>query len=64
MILQKIYWHLQAMIKLAFYKILYGKRLKVGRITFRERFNLTICKGEININNGVFFNHDCSLTSN
>lgn len=44
--------------------MLYGKCLKVGRITFRERFNLTICKGEININNGVFFNHDCSLSSN
>lgn len=45
--------------------MLYGKRLKVGKITFRERFNLVIGKnGAININTGVFFNHDCSLTSN
>lgn len=64
MMMQKIYWHLQAMLKLAFYKMLYRKHLKVGRITFRERFNLTICDGMINISNGVFFNHDCSLTSN
>lgn len=65
MIIQKAYWHLQAMVKLAFYKVLYGKRLKVGRITFRERFNLAIGgNGIVKIDNGVFFNHDCSLTSN
>lgn len=62
--IQKIYWHLQSMLKLAFYKILFGKKLKVGKVTFRERFNLTISKGMIIIGNDVFFNHNCSLTCN
>lgn len=39
--------------------------MKPGRITFRERFNLDIDRtGTIRIDDGVFVNHDCSLTGN
>ncbi|WP_455667105.1 acyltransferase [Phocaeicola sp.] len=50
--------------KLIFYKLLYGKCLKCSFFTFRERFNLTIEKGEVCIGKNVFFNNDCSLTCN
>lgn len=63
MILQKIYWHLIAIIKIVFYRIIFGKKLTFPlSSTFRERFNLTVGGGKINVGKNVFFNHDCSIT--
>lgn len=63
MVLQKIYWHLIAIVKIMIYRIIFGKALTFPlSSTFRERFNLTIGGGKINIGNNVFFNHDCSIT--
>lgn len=63
MILQKIYWHLNALIKIMLYRVIFGKALTFPlSSTFRERFNLTVGGGKINIGKNVFFNHDCSIT--
>ena len=65
MVILKIYWHVLSALKLLFYKLIFGSKLKVGHITFRERFNLTInATGSVVISNGVFFNHDCSINCN
>lgn len=62
MIIQKINWHLIAIVKIMFYRIIFGKALTFPlSSTFRERFNLTIGGGQINIGKNVFFNHDCSI---
>lgn len=64
MIIQKIYWHIQSILKITLYKLLYGKKIKIGSLTVRDRFNLTILMdGHIYIGKNVFFNHDCSITS-
>lgn len=65
MFLQKVYWHVMALVKIVFYRIIFGGKLVLPfSTTFRERFNLTIGGGKINIGEKVFFNHDCSLTCN
>lgn len=62
--IQKIYWHLIAFVKIIFYKIIYCGKFKISlSSTFRERFNIFIEEGTINIGNNVFFNHDCSITA-
>lgn len=65
MIVQKIYWHILAIIKIVIYKILFGKSVHIPlSTTFRERFNLTIVEGgKVDIGENVFFNHDCSITA-
>lgn len=45
MIIQKIYWHIQSMVKLVLYKLIYGNKLRIGSITFRERFNISLQGG-------------------
>lgn len=62
MFIQKIYWHTLAIAKICFYRLLFGSKLQFPfSSTFRERFNLTIGGGKINIGEHVFFNNDCSL---
>ena len=66
--LQKLYWHIAAIVKILLYKLLFGKNLDFPlSSTFRERFNLTIVNGggissKVMIGKNVFFNHDCSIT--
>lgn len=65
MLILKAYWHVVAIIKIIIYKLLFGRRLCFPlSSTFRERFNLTLKDGTINIGKHVFFNHDCSLSCN
>lgn len=63
MLFYKILFHLKAIIKKMFLKLIYRKKIKFGkRVSFRRRFNLAIDKkGTVNIGNGVFFNNDCSI---
>jgi acetyltransferase-like isoleucine patch superfamily enzyme len=65
MIILKIYFHVNATVKLIFYKILYKKAFCFGKkFTFRKGFSIAIEKsGSIIIGNNCFFNNYCSLTS-
>jgi acetyltransferase-like isoleucine patch superfamily enzyme len=65
MLMLKIIYHIQAIVKIFFYNLIYGKRLNIGKgVTFRKGFSLLIGKeGEIQIDNGCFFNHYCSITA-
>ena len=49
--------------KLAYYKMKYGKRLKVGKgVHFRKGFIINISKnGQLEIGDGTFFNNYCSI---
>ena len=59
----KILWHLNAIIKICIYRLLFGNNISFPfSSTFRERFNLTISGGKLTVGNNVFFNHDCSIT--
>ena len=66
--IQKIYWHGVAIVKIVLYRMMFGKGLVFPlSSTFRERFNLTIVNGggissRVMIGRNVFFNHDCSIT--
>jgi len=63
MVVLKIYWHIIAVIKISFYKIIFGRELIFPySSTFRERFNLVVKRGYVQIGTKVFFNNDCSIT--
>lgn len=57
--------HILAMVKIVFYKIIYGNKIIFGKkVTFRKALSIVIEKnGKIIIGNGVFFNNYCSLNS-
>lgn len=61
----KIINHIVALLKMIFYKIIYGSRITFGKkVTFRKGMSVAIEKeGKIIIGNGVFFNNYCSLNS-
>lgn len=60
----KVFWHLNALIKIFFYKIIFGSKLKMGKnITFRKGFSLLVDGGKVSIGNNVFFNNYCSIVS-
>lgn len=61
----KIINHIVALLKMIFYKIIYGSRITFGkRVTFRKGMSIAIeNEGKIIIGNGVFFNNYCSLNS-
>lgn len=65
MLLLRIYFHLISFIKIFFYKLIYRKRLKIGRnVSFRKGFSLIIEKdGYVEIGDGCFFNNYCSINS-
>lgn len=64
MLILKIFYHIKSLIKLLFYRIIYLGKLRVGKhVTFRNRFNLAIESGRVEIGNNVFFNNDCSITA-
>lgn len=65
MIIYKMIFHLNAIIKKVFLKMVYGKKIKFGKkVSFRRRFNLAIDKnGFVKIGDNVFFNNDCSINA-
>ncbi len=65
MIVLKIIFHLIAIIKKIFYKVIFGKRISFGKgFTFRKGFSISIEeKGTIEIGKEVFFNNYCSLNA-
>lgn len=65
MLLLKIYYHIMAIIKKVFYKIIYGKHIKFGKgVTFRKGFSLVIEDGAfVTIGDSCFFNNYCSINA-
>mgnify|MGYP002644181061 CR=1 FL=1 len=65
MLFLKIYYHIMAIIKKFFYKIIYGKHIKFGKgVTFRKGFSLVIEDDAfVTIGNGCFFNNYCSINA-
>lgn len=65
MIVLKIYYHINAIIKKIFYKVIYGKHIKFGKgVTFRKGFSLVIEDGaNVKIGKGTFFNNYCSINA-
>lgn len=65
MLVLKVYFHFISFIKMIFYKIIYGKRIKFGKgVSFRKGFSLMIEKnGYVEIGDGCFFNNYCSINS-
>ena len=61
--LERVIKILNIKIKIVYWKIKYGKRIKVGKnLRFRKRFSLNISKeGYVEIGDNVFFNDDCSI---
>ena len=65
MLFLKIYYHVMAIVKKIFYKIIYGKKIKFGKgVTFRRGFSLVIENGaSVEIGDGCFFNNYCSINA-
>lgn len=65
MITLKIYYHIVAIVKKIFYKIIYGNHIKFGKgVTFRKGFSLVIEDGaNVEIGSGTFFNNYCSINA-
>ena len=62
--LMKAWYHFKAKIKKLVYKVIYGKRLKVGKgTTWRHGFHITIEGGQVEIGKDCFFNNYCSINS-
>ena len=61
----KIKYHIVAIVRIAFFKMLFGSSFHVERgTTFRRFFNIYIEKGaEISIGKDCFFNHGCSVNA-
>lgn len=62
-VLEKIVLNFKCIVKLNYYKLKYGKRLKVGKnLKFRKRFQINISNnGYLEIGDNCFFNNDCSI---
>ena len=60
---EKIFIGVRVILKLLYYKLKYGKRLKIGKkVRFRKGFILNIAKdGSVEIGDGTFFNNYCSV---
>ena len=61
MIFLKIIYHLKAIIKKTFFKIIFGKHITFGKgSTFRKGFSIAIEEdGIIKIGENVYFNNFC-----
>ena len=61
----KIWFHLIAILKMVFYKCLYGSKLMFGKgVTWRSRFYIMLDKkANVKIGDNCFFNNDCSITA-
>lgn len=65
MVFLKIIYHLKAIIKKTFFKIIFGKHITFGKgSTFRKGFSIAIEEdGIIKIGKNVYFNNFCSINS-
>lgn len=65
MIILKLLFHLSAILKIFFYKLIYGNRVLLGKsLTFRKGFSLIVeDSGSVKIGRNCFFNNYCSLAS-
>lgn len=65
MMLLKLIFHINAIIKKCFYKLVYGNSIQFGNsTTFRKSFNLLIDKtGRVIIGSNCFFNNNCSINA-
>lgn len=65
MICFSFYYHVKALTKKIFYKIVYLKKIKIGKnVTWRNQFSVLIDKGaKVEIGDNCFFNNNCSLAS-
>lgn len=62
--LMKAWYHFKARIKKLVYKIIYGRRLRIGKgTTWRHGFHITIEGGQVEIGKNCFFNNYCSINS-
>ena len=62
--LMKAWYHFKAKIKKIVYKLIYGKRVQIGKgTTWRHGFHITIEGGEVEIGKDCFFNNYCSINS-
>ena len=60
----KAWYHFKAIIKKVLYKLIYGKRVQIGKgTTWRHGFHITIEGGEVEIGKDCFFNNYCSINS-
>lgn len=61
----KLWCHIMALIKKLIYKILFGRKLSIGKgTTWRHGFHIAIeGNGRINIGRDCFFNNYCSLNA-
>ena len=66
MLILKIWLHICAELEKRFYKLIYGKKLKIGRsVTWRNNFNVMIAEtGMVEIGDNCFFNNGCSINAN
>lgn len=64
MTIYKIIFHISAIIKLLFFKLIYGRSFKCGKnVTWRRRFSILIDNkcAQLEIGDNCFFNNDCSI---
>ena len=61
----KLWCHMKAGVKKIVYKIIFGKRLKIGKgTTWRHGFHIAIeGNGRVEIGDNCFFNNGCSVNS-
>ena len=61
----KMWCHFKAKIKKITYKLIYGKKLKIGKgTTWRNEFHIAIENGgTVEIGENCFFNNGCSLNA-
>lgn len=61
----KLWCHMKAGIKKIAYKMIFGKRLKIGKgTTWRHGFHIAIeDNGRVEIGDNCFFNNGCSINS-
>lgn len=66
MIILKIFFKINCLFKLAFFKLIYGKKLICGKkFSFRKGFSLIIDgrNAKVDIGNHVFFNNFCTVAA-
>ena len=66
MLIIKMWCHFRAELQKFFYKMIYGKKIKIGKkVTWRRGFSIMkMSDAVINIGDDCFFNNDCSLAAN
>ena len=66
MIIIKIWYHIWAIVKKFFYKIIYRKKIEIAKnVTWRRDFSIMVGKnGKLQIEKDCFFNNGCTIGVN